>query len=116
MCDGSRDIYSQYGPCRSNSNGSVLLSFDFKPYPAEVSNGERGSPKHGIVGGPGGLHGVGDLLSSNVVVGPTCVFCGDTVPFLQVDREGAFEHCTLIRARNCNPCSKHVVSPISWGS
>jgi hypothetical protein len=104
-------LYFQYGPHRSDGDSFVLPSFDFKLYPTKVSNGERGLPKHSVIGDLWGLHSVSDPLSSNVVVSPTCVLYSDTIPFLQVDRERAFECCALIGARDCNPCSKHVITP-----
>jgi hypothetical protein len=106
----------QYGSCRPNGNKLVLSQFDFKPHPTIVGNGNRGPSQHHIVGGPWGLYGIHNALSSNVVLSSACKLCGDAVFLLQVNREGAFEGCTFILTRDCNSWPECGVSPVSRGS
>jgi hypothetical protein len=106
----------QYGSCGPNGDELVLLQFNFEPHPAIVGNGNRGPSQCHIVGGPWGLYGICNALSSNIVLSSACKLCRDAVLFLQVNREGAFEGCTFILTRDCNSWPECGMSPVSWGS
>jgi hypothetical protein len=97
----------------SNGDESILSPFDLKPYPSIVGNGNGSPSQHCIIGGPWGLHGVCDALSSDVVLGPTGKFCRNAVFLLQVNGKGAFKGCAFVLARDHDAwpeCSMFSVS------
>jgi hypothetical protein len=72
-------FYSKYGSCRSDCDGPVLLQLDLEPYASVVGNNDGGSSKSCIVGGHWGLYSPCDVLSSNIVLGPTRKLSRDAV-------------------------------------
>jgi hypothetical protein len=93
----------QYGAHGSDGDEPVFSLFNFEPHSSIVSNSNRGSSEHHVVGGPWSLYSVHDALSTNIVLGSACEFCRDAIFLLQVDKEGAFKGSAFIMSRDCNP-------------
>jgi hypothetical protein len=64
-------FYFKYGSCRSNCDGPVLSQLDLEPHSSIVGNNDGGSSESCVVGGHRGLYSPCDVLSSDVVLGPT---------------------------------------------